>query len=430
MIRWKQIILLVFVSMFLFTTPTIANAETKDVVDIDAFDSLNGDSKYLGKTYRDNYYLDIEKTGILDAGDSIINNIANILFWIVKKGAYLVVSIFYFTMDFDMGALLSKEINAIQKALNNSIFLPLFGLAFAGTSFILIKRMIKRDMIGAGTEIIKVIGIIVLSSLVVTQSGTALSYATGITKEVSKDALTSIRGNSKVNMSTYAATASGSIWETLVHNPWKTMEFGNSTYKDSDVEKLLTTEPGTEERETLVEDFDQSCFNKTRGGERVGFLIIYLIPFFINCGVYLLVAAIQLLFQVLAIVYVLFAPIVLILALVPGYESSISSWLRKIMETQISILIITFLMGLLIKMNAVLYKLTPSYGWFIVLVFQTVIAVGLILKRNEILHMFSNMQSGISRAGYARAEMIKSGNLYKSYENRKNNRVSKGKNKA
>lgn len=430
MIRCKRFIILVLAVLIFFVNPQVAKAETKDIADIDAFESLSGDSKYLGKTYRDNYYLDIEKTGMLESMEKAINDCANILFGIVKTGAYLVVSIFYFTMDFDVGKLLAPQINAIQDALNKSIFWPLFGLAFAGASFILIKRMIKRDMIGAGTEILKVIGIIVLSTLVVTQSGTVLSYATNITKEASKDALTGIKndgGGTGLSMSSYAASAAGSIWETLVHNPWKSLEFGNSSYEETDVEAFLTTSPGTDERKALVKDFDQSCFDKTRGVGRVVFLIIYLIPFFINCGVYMMVAIIQLLFQVLAVVYVLFAPLVLVLALIPGYESGIPSWLKKILETQISILIITFMMGLLIKMNDIVYALRFDYGWFVALVFQTIIAVGLVLKRNEILHMFSNLQSGVSRAGYAKASMIKSGNLYQSYENRKNRKVSRGK---
>lgn len=435
MIRWKPYLMVFFIALFLFPLPVVAKAESNDIQKIDDFETLKGDSKYLAEKYRDNYYLDIEKTGILDSGDKIINGIANILFWVVKQGAYIVTSIFYYVMSFDVGALLSKQISSIQNALRTSIFVPLFGVAFAGTSFIIIKRMIKRDMIGIGTEVLKVIGIFVFSMLIVSDSGRMLSYATNLTKQISKEALTSIKdakveGESKQkaksqSMTSYAATASGAIWETLVHNPWKTMEFGTSSYKETDVEAFLTTEPGTEERETLVEDFDKKCFDKTKGSERVGFLIIFLIPFFINCGVYLMVSGIQLMFQILAVVYVMLAPIVLILALLPGYESSIPSWLRKFLETQISILIITFLMGLLIKMNTLLYDLTPTYGWLIVLIFQTTISMGLVLKRNEILQMFGNMQKGVSRASYARAQMIKSGNLYQSFENIKNRRTSK-----
>ncbi|SFS08106.1 CD3337/EF1877 family mobilome membrane protein, partial [Anaeromicropila populeti] len=397
------------------STKIVKADSSSGVGTITEFNELDGDAAYLNEKYRDNYYLDIEKTGILDTGDKVINDIANILFSFIKFLAVLVVSTFYFTMDFDIVALIEPQLNAIQKALNTSVFKPLFVIAFMGTAFIIIKRMIKRDMAGALTEVLKVIGIVALSFFVVNESATALSGCTNITKSISVNALNGI--NSSMGISgdgnSYAATAAGVLWVNLIHEPWKTLEFGNSNPTEEEMNAFLNETPGSEKRKELVKSYkDDSTFSKGKGGSRIGFLLVYLIPFIIKSAIYLLVALIQLVFQLLAVFFLITAPVILLLALVPGYETNIISiWLRKMLETQVSILIITFLMALLIKMDQLLYTLAGTYGWLVVLVLQTAIAVGLFFGRNKILSAFSGMQKGVMNPSYIKSKLAASGNL-------------------
>lgn len=360
----KRLLFMALIALCMLLKPAVA--EAKDVADISEFDSLNGDGTYLGSQYRDNYYLDIEKTSMLETGDKIINDIANILFSVVRSLGYLTTSIFFFAMDFDISKLLAPQIDGIQKALNSSIFKPLFTLAFVGTSFILVKQMAKRDLMGAAGEIVKVIGIVILSILVVNHSATMLSYSTNITKAISTDALSSVNDSMGVTGESFASSAAGIIWVSLVHQPWLTLEFDRSEYTKDDVDAFLSAEKGSSERKELVKQFDKPCFKKERGGERIGFIIVYFIPFLIKGAIFLFTALMQLVFQVMAVLYMITAPIVLLLALIPGYGTNmISVWLQKILETQISILIITFIMGLIIRLDSVMSALTPQYGWFI-----------------------------------------------------------------
>lgn len=406
-----------------------SHAYAKGITDIEEFNEQTGDAKYLGAQYRENYSLDIEKTGLLDSGKEIVNDIANVLFSGIRLLAFVVVSIFYFAMDFDVGALLKPQINAIQTSMMEGLFQPLFVLAFTGTSVLILKKMVRRDFIGIMQQFLKVIGIVVFSVLLMYQTSTVLSYATNITKSMSVKTLTGINSDMGVsNTKSFAAQAAGVLWVGMVHQPWVSLEFGNGisgTASKETIESFMKTKPGSDERKELVKKYmednpDASNFNKGKGGERIAFCIVYFIPFLIKSGIYLVVALVQLVFQVLAVFFLIMAPVVLLLALLPSYETVLPVWLRKLLETQLGILIITILMAMLIKIDTLLYTLSEQFGWFIVLILQTAIGVGLFLGRNKVLHAFSNIQRGATSPNYLKSQLMRSGNIYQGLENRIN----------
>lgn len=390
------------------------------IAKIEDFNNLEGDEKYLGDSYRDNYSLDIEKTGVFESGEKMLNNIANVFFSILRVFAHLVCSIFYFAMDFDITDILGNQIDSIQSSLKSSIFNPLFKLAFVGVAIILIKRMMKQDIAGILSEIGKVIAIVLLSIFVVNNSSTALSYTTKITKSVCVDILTEM--NSSMGVSggsgaSYASKASGVLWVNLIHMPWISLEFGNTNPDAETIEKFLSTKAGSDERKELVKGFDDGTFDKGKGATRIGLIVVYSIPFYIKAAIYLIIAMLNLVFQLLALFFVLAAPIILLLAMLPGFETIIGTWLKKILETQISILILTILMALLIKLDTACYSLIPQYGWFVGIIIQTALGLGLFLCRNKILHAFTNMQRGVTNPGQMQMQIKHMGNPYKSIEN-------------
>lgn len=390
------------------------------IAEIEDFNNLEGDEKYLGDNYRDNYSLDIEKTGVLEFGEKMLNNIANVFFSVLRVFAHLVCSIFYFSFDFDITDILGNQIDSIQSALKSSIFNPLFILAFVGVAIILIKRMLKQDIAGILSEMGKVIAIVLLSIFVVNNSSTALSYTTKITKSVCVDILTEM--NSSMGVSggsgtSYAAKASGVLWVNLIHLPWISLEFGNTSPDAETIEKFLSSKAGSDERKELVKGFDDGTFDKEKGAARIGLIVVYSIPFFIKAAIYIIIAMLNLVFQLLALFFVLAAPIILLLAMIPGFENIIGTWLKKILETQISILILTILMALLIKLDTACYSLIPQYGWFVGIIFQTALGLGLFFGRNKILHAFTNMQRGVANPGRMQMQMKHMGNPYKTIEN-------------
>ena len=419
----KSIIITIMLLIFLLLFPC-TEARANGISDIEEFNNLSGDAKYLGDSYRDNYSFDIEETGLLDSGKAMVNDIANMLFYAIKTIAYIVVAIFYYAMDLDIGKLLEPFINGIQKSLKEGIFDPLFILAFCGTAILIIKKLFQRDAMGLLSEFIKVIVILILASFVVTDSGSALSYATKITKSISINALTNV--NEGKSGSSFSADAAGVLWKGMVHDPWVTMEFGftsgGKTASDQTIKAFLSTKPDSKERAKLVKEYmdanpDANNFNKGKGGERVAFAFVYLFLFLFKAAVFLLVALIQLAFQALAVFILLLAPIVLLLALIPGYEMNvISIWLKKLLETQMGILLITFMIGLLVKFDSVLYALSGQLGWFIVLIIQVAVSVTIFLQRDKILNLFSNIQKNMNNPGYFKNQLRRSGNLYEGIE--------------
>ena len=262
-------------NIFITTTSYASNA----IKPSDELNNLDGDGKFLGDSYRENYYLDIEKTDVFEAGDYMLNQIANALFSIIRILGLAVSVFFFYAMTFDVAQVFATEINNIQSALKLSIFDGFFTLAFAASAWGLMKRITKRDLSGLVVEVGKILCIFLLSSFVVTHSATALSAATSITKDISVSALMNINQQGNVTVESYAASASGMIWKSLVHAPWVSLEFEGGTSDDTVIENFLTTSPGTEDRKKLVEDFKASypnAMSKTKGVGRIGFLIVYL----------------------------------------------------------------------------------------------------------------------------------------------------------
>lgn len=422
--KWIRPIIVII--LLLFVTPVSVTPVYASSIGITTeFDDLSGDSKYLGSDYRNNYRLDIEKLGITEAGDKILHSIADSIFKATHFVGFVTTSIFYYAMDFDMASLLENQINSIQEALRNSIFVPLLQLAIVGALIIAVGRYARRDFMGLMEQFGKVVFIIVLSVLVVKDSSSILTYATNITKSVSVSILTGVSGKSiNNNIKDYAAEAAGVLWVSMVHEPWKTLEFGSYSYEDSDVEFFLST-ASTEEREERAEtsmNGEEGSFSKARAGERIAQGIIILITILIKCIVYILVAVMQVVFQVIAIVFVLMAPIILILALLPGYDFKILSiWARKIFETQLGILLLTFVMGTMILMDSVLQELAKSMGWYIVLIFQVAIGVSLYFYRDKLLHLFGEVQQGIHNPRRLQTQLKYMGNPYKQMEKMQNN---------
>lgn len=422
----KYIIL--FLALFCLLSPgKIAYAD--DVNSIDQFDQLTGDGKYLGKDYRDRYALDIEETNFFDTFPKLWNDMANGLFMIIKTIAYVAVSAFYLVMELDLSEMFSGQINGIQEALNNSIFEPLFLLAFTATAGMIILFLFRRNMVGILGELGKVLLVLVLSMLIVKESGSVLSACTGITKSASVQALIEMNNagarQEDVSVSNFAANAAGLVWANLIHEPWKTLEFGTSKPTNEDIDSILGKDKGSDKRKESIKNYmskgeeEAAALNKNKGMERFAYLFVYFFPFIAKIGIFLFTALLQLIFQAVAIFFVLMAPVILLLTMVPGYGmDTLTSWLKKILESQLSLFVITFILGLMIKLDNLFGDFGRQHGWFMGLIFQTATVVGLFMYRDKLLKGITSLQKGISNKSYTQNRLKRAGtvDLYKGKE--------------
>ncbi|MDE6529456.1 MAG: hypothetical protein K2K96_01635 [Lachnospiraceae bacterium] len=397
-ISFVFLVVMILCSSF-FAIPTYAD-DGSGIDDGGAFDGIDGVESYKC------YYFDLEELGILDTFYTAINAVGNLVWNIIKLLTKLVMMIMYVSLDFDAGEMLSPVMSGIQSTIHESIFEPLFVLAFCGTAVILLKRMFVRDLMGAFGDIVKVVVIVVLSIALVKKSDSALSMITGVTKEASVEIMTGINDNTGMGSDSddastastdFALRAAEILWINLVDEPWQYLEFAGTDPTEEDIKNFLNiaNQPGSDNRASLVVNYTGAavCFEKGRALIRLACLLVYLIPFIVKFALYTAVAGIQLIMQVITVVYMLIAPVILLLALLPGYENAISTWLRKMLEAQLGILIITFLLGIIVKVDSLLYGMMDSMGGFLVVsIIQMIILVGIYFGRNKIMGMLAAAQ--------------------------------------
>ncbi len=416
-------LILIIVSIFAYADGT---SSAEGIGNVSEFDKLTGDSKYLGKDYRNNYYLDIIETDIFQAFDAALNAIANVLFGVVRLFAYLVTVIFYQAMSFDVSQHFEHDINAIQSNLRSHIFEPFFIFAFALSSWNIAKNYAQRNAKAIAKEIAQVAFIISVSYFVASNSAVALKGATSITKDIANQGLLNINGKTVTSTNDYAAETAAMLWKSMVHEPWKSLEFGsmindpNCKITEEEIEDLLSAEyaAGQDKRKKFVkkkyDDSDKVMFSVGQGTARLSVLFVYLVPLVIKGTVYIVAAVIQLAYQLLAVFYVLLAMVILLLSMVPAFGGMemISAWVRKMIETQVMIVIITFLIGVLIKFDTILFGMTDNLGWFVVIFLETLVAVIVVKKHKTIFKMLGNINRGLQDPNYLKKNLQDSGNVF------------------
>lgn len=404
--------ILLFCLIFCCSLLPSVTAEASDITDIKQIDGLSGKAKYMQDAYRDNYSLDIEYVGVLDGMYKAFNHVASSIFSMIKSIAYTAISFFYYSLTFDITAFFSDKINAIQELLKNSVFEPLLFLGFFFSGVTILKRFLQQNMMGIFSEFCKVIVLILISILLVSHSNTLLTATTSITKSISISAFTgvnSLGSDSQKTMQDYAADAAGILWQNMVHDPWMSLEFGNYNPGDGVVEEFLSSTPDSEERKNLVEQNSGiNAFSKGYVGLKIGNCIIYLIVIFLKSGLYIAISGIAFVFQIFSIFYLLIAPLILILALFPSYQGIVNVWFRKFMEVQVSIFIITLILGLIVKLDSMIFNLAKDLGWFMCLIFQLVTIYFIYKERDKIIHAFSNVQRAVESPAYA-ATLLRNG---------------------
>lgn len=366
----------------------------------DELDGLSGNAKYVGSKYRQNYHLDLEKTGITEMLESGINMLANVVFGIYQFLATVTCSIVYFCLDFSFAELIAGFITKLQSSLIGGVFKQLWYLSVVAMGFSLVGNMLKREFAEIFKNFAMVVGITILSLLLVSHTETILTASTNITKSASTAIFTGL--DTATGMSeggSYAAVAAGALWSDMIHEPWLTLEFGSLDPDSEVVDEILSLQKGSKDRKEIVKDLNKEtgCFDKSRGVDRLSMLLCYSIPFLMKMVVFIAISLLQVVGQVLAVFIMLLAFIVLLLAIIPRYGPGIiSTWLEKFLDVHLSMLILSFLMALLIWINKLAYSLAGTIGWFIALVLQAVICVVLFMNYKTILFMLMHPRDGMS----------------------------------
>lgn len=383
------------------------SADAKEPINTDRFESAGGVIHYLAKSA--NYYIDMEEGGLLDVFYTSLQALANMLWGTLRLWGVITTVLFYFCMDFNLTELLDGGINALQSSFMGNIFAPLFSLGFCGAVIVVLKNMLRRDTMGILAQFGKVVGVWVLSMLLVNHTETILNSATDITKSISCQILVSMGGGSVDGTEPYALQMADVIWNATVHQPWVYIEFMGTNADEGTIDAFLDLPPMHPVREQMVQDDTSGAFSMANMVGKIAFLLAYSIPFVVKCLIYIALSVIMLSYQFFAVFYVLLAPIMLILMMFPGYERVISIWIRKLIETQVGILLLTMILGLLLKVDDLLYtRMVVSWGWLVVVNVQSGLELIVLIKRKDITAGLNQLQKSISNPRYA-TKMIRDG---------------------
>lgn len=394
------------------STPSIAGSE--------AFEGLTGNGKYLGSQYRDNYALDTEELGFVDAIEKAGTYLANVVLDMDTKLSFLGIQLFHAAMQLNVAELAGDELNTMQQALKNSVFEPLFIVGFIGIALALIKKLLYRNLTGIIAELAKVVLIIVFVFLLGTNTADVLSKVCGVTRDLGLSMVMQINGqDAEGDPEAFAAETAGVLWNDLIHQPWLHLEFLNdSGYAREDVDAILGDAPYSDARQETINEYIEGhtgTFAKESSWLRLGTLLLYSVVMIVKLLVYVACSAVMLAFQLLAIFYALLGIVIMILAMFESFGGIhlITDWLKKMLETQVMILITTMLLGVLIWFGNITRFLDGTLGWLAGMLLQTVIIVVAFTFRKQIFHgvqkMSRNPQSiprqmlAVSPAGAASA---------------------------
>lgn len=126
-------------------------------------------------------------------------------------------------------------------------------------------------------------------------------------------------------------------------------------------------------------------------------------------GVFLLIiSGTIILYQMIFLVLVLFAPVPLLMALVPRWQQTAFDWAMKVLHAQLMKIAIALLLTILFGISAILYRATDTddLGYLGMMILQIICFVGIWAKRKELFSMVAtavnNVQSstGATLQGY------------------------------
>src|SRR6184192_1951278 len=122
----------------------------------------------------------------------------------------------------------------------------------------------------------------------------------------------------------------------------------------------------------------------------------------------MIVSGTIILYQMIFLALVLFAPVPLLMAMVPRWQQSAFDWAMKVLHAQLMKIAIALLLTILFGISAILYRATDNgnLGYLGMMLLQIICFVGIWAKRKDLFNVVStavnNVQSstGATLQGY------------------------------
>ena len=209
-----------------------------------------------------------------------------------------------------------------------------------------------------------------------------------------------------------------SVFSLMVKQPWLLLQFG--TTDDGAigqdrilglVEKSPSENRGKDREEAVKKEIEERANNNLTLPSVLNRLAMVLllalfnliIGFFLVC-----LCGIMIFTQILFILFSIFLPLSLIIALIPGQQNVAKRSLMKLFNLIINRAGISLVISITFCVSTMLYSLTSSFPFVFVLFIQALLFIGVYFKLNEILGAFNlqtndaKQMTGQMRRGYSK----------------------------
>ncbi|PTM52180.1 CD3337/EF1877 family mobilome membrane protein [Desmospora activa] len=201
------------------------------------------------------------------------------------------------------------------------------------------------------------------------------------------------------------------LYYLLIYEPYLLLQYGKTssdiTWSRSSAilqHKVMSEQRADAVKKEVSKDNpydDEPTYMMTTAGtfERLA-VVILLWTTHIILGISLLIMAGAILFyQLLFIILTLFAPIALLLALIPAWTYVAMNWFQKWVGAILMKLILSVFLTIILAISQVLYNTTPpsEYGYIWTITLQLLLVIGVLWKRKDIFNILRAPIRGIEQ---------------------------------
>ncbi|EAD7632629.1 hypothetical protein GCV60_14205 [Listeria monocytogenes] len=417
----------VAVIIFLLTTlGTVAQAT--GLVD-DTINIANEYSKYGLSNYQLDFYVDNNwdwlpwnwsdglGKSVMYGLYAITNFVWTISLYLSYATGYLVQEAYSLDFISHTADAIGKNIQTIagvtRSGFSNSGFYVgfLLILIFVLGIYVTYTGMIKRETTKAVQAVLNFVVVFILSASFIAYAPDYISKINGFSKDVSNASLdvgtrivmpnTNSKGKDSIDM------IRDSLFSVQVKQPWLLLQFGSTNIENlgaDRTEKLLSTSPDTnngKDREAIVMDEIEKEGNKnltlTNTISRLG-MVFFLFLFNIGISIFVfLLTGIMIFSQVLFIVFAMFLPVSFLLSMIPTFEGMGKKAITRLFNVIMTRAGITLIITVAFSISTMLYSLSASSPFFMIMFLQIVTFAGIYFKLGDLMSMFA-LQSSDSQS--------------------------------
>lgn len=336
----------------------------------------------------ENYALDISGDGgfLSDVGMSIMNFLANALFWISNMLSYFCGWVMgeAYQLDFLGSAIdsIAQNIHIIAgvdaRGFRSHGLLPSLApllILLAGGYFVWVG-VFRRKTAQAAVNLASFVMIFVLGMGVIAYAGGYMTMINNFQREFNAEVMEVSSmitlGGSEEEGTDMVDQMRDNLFLIMVRNPYLMFQYGTSdeeTIGTERVEELLRLEPGSEERQEIVdeevEDLENAYMGSGHLAERFGMCLVVLLVNLVIGGSVLLFAAMLIMAQVLFVLYMSFFPVALVFSMFPNSGNRLRKILGQCLNTILMRPAISLILTVVLSISMLCYRLggASNYLW-------------------------------------------------------------------